>query len=296
LTNVGVTQSEGLESSLKVTAFKNQDWDVTVGGNYTYLNNTVLSITSLVPTLTLATSGNAASQVYAGQAFPVITGYDYVRDPKGRVIVDGTSGLPTQSSNVVILGNASPKTIIGANGSVSYKNIKFSILFEYRGGYKVYNGVGPELDWSGTSYRSGLYNRQSFVFPNSVLQNPDGSFSQNKSVAIMNGNGNNGFWSDGINRGVVSNYVTSGDFIKLREISIGYNLTPFLTSFGSKFIKGGDISIQGRNLFLWMAKDNYYTDPEYSVASSNGRNGTGLNDLSTTPPVRTYGATLNLKF
>ncbi|MBS1487291.1 MAG: SusC/RagA family TonB-linked outer membrane protein [Bacteroidetes bacterium] len=296
LTNVGVTQSEGIEANLKVTAFKNQDWNVTVGGNYTYLNNSVISITPLVPTITLATSGNAASQVFAGKSFPVITGYDYVRDPKGRVVVNGTTGLPTQTSNIVVLGNATPRNILGMNAAASYKNFSFSILFEYRGGYSVYNGIGPEMEWSGTSYRSALYNRQSFVYPNSVIQNPDGSYSPNKNVAIIDGNGNNGFWSDGINRQVTSNYVTSGDFMKLREVSLTYNLSPFLTKLGGKLIKGGDISIQGRNLFLWMAKDNYYTDPEYSLASANGRNGTGLNDLSSTPPVRYYGATLNLKF
>ncbi len=296
LTNVGVTQSQGIETSLKVTAFKTQDWNVTVGGNYTYLDNSVLSITPLVPSITLATSGNAASQVFAGKAFPVITGYDYVRDPQGHVVVNSSTGLPTQTSDIKVLGNATPKHVLGMNAAASYKNFSFSILFEYRGGYSVYNGVGPELDWSGTSYRTALYNRQSFVYPNSVIQNTDGSYSPNNSVAIINGNGNNGFWSDGINRQVTSNYVTSGNFLKLREISFGYNLTPLLASIGGKFIKGGDISIQGRNLFLWMAKDNYYTDPEYSLASGNGRNGTGLNDLGTTPPVRYYGATLNLKF
>jgi hypothetical protein len=296
LTNVGVTESKGLETSLRVTAFKNQDWNVAVGGNYTYLDNTVVSITPLVPSITLATSGNAASQVFAGQPMPVITGYDYVRDPQGHVIVDKSTGLPTQTSDIKVLGNATPKHVLGMNASASYKNLSFSILFEYRGGYSVYNGIGPELDWSGTSYRSGLYNRQSFIFPNSVTQNSDGSYSENKAYPVLNGNGNNGFWSDGINRQVTSNYVTSGNFLKLREITLGYDLTSLLTSFGGKIIKGGQISVQGRNLFMWMAKDNYYTDPEYSAATSNGRNGTGLNDLASTPPVRYYGATLKLRF
>jgi len=110
-----------------------------------------------------------------------------------------------------------------------------------------------------------------------------------------NGNGNNGFWSDGINRNVTSNYVTSGDFVKLREISLGYDLTSLIAKMNSKFIKGGSISVQGRNLFLWMAKDNYYTDPEYSSAGSSG-NGTGLNDVGQTPPVRYFGGTFSLRF
>jgi hypothetical protein len=44
-----------------------------------------------------------------------------------------------------------------------------------------------------------------------------------------------------------------------------------------------------------MAKDNYYTDPEYSDAGS-GSNGMGLTGLSQTPPSRYYGATIRFKF
>jgi len=59
-------------------------------------------------------------------------------------------------------------------------------------------------------------------------------------------------------------------------------------------LKGATLSVQGRNLFLWMAKDNYYTDPEYSSAGVTG-NGSGLNDLGQTPPTRSFGGTLSLK-
>ena len=292
LTNVGQTQSKGLEVTAHVTPIKTNDLTVTVGGNYTYLNNTVNFISATLPTLNIATSGTAVSAAVAGKSFPVIMGYDYVRDDQGRVIVDKGTGLPSQSSTISILGNATPKNRLGLDGAVAYKGFKFSILFEYRWNYKVYNGIGTEMDWSGTGYRTALYNRQSFVFPNSVYLADDGTYVENKTVTIANGNGNSGFWSDGINRNVTSNYVTSGDFIKLREVSLSYEI-PVSVLSATKIIKRATVSIQGRNLFMWMAKDNYYTDPEYS-SSGNGNNGGGLNDLSQTPPVRYYGASLSL--
>ncbi|HEY9046805.1 MAG TPA: SusC/RagA family TonB-linked outer membrane protein [Ohtaekwangia sp.] len=294
LTNVGQTQSKGLELDLQVTPFRNENWEVTVGGNYTYLDNTVNSIASTLDKITLGSTGTAISAAVAGKAFPVIMGYDYVRDDKGHVIVNSTTGLPTQTTSLVVLGNGTPKNRMGMNAAVSYKGLRFSILFEARTGYKIFNGVGPELDWSGTGYRTAVYDRKSFVFPNSVYMDESGNYVENKTVAIANGNGNNGFWSDGINRNVTSNYVTSGNFIKLREISIAYSLPASLLGEG-KLIKDVTISVQGRNLFLWMAKDNIYADPEYSSGSTTG-NGTGLNDLSQTPPTRTYGATLSVKF
>ncbi|HEX8041264.1 MAG TPA: TonB-dependent receptor, partial [Chryseosolibacter sp.] len=295
LTNIGETSSKGVELALHVTPYESNDFAVTVGGNYTYLDNMVISISDLLPQLNLATSGSAISAAVEGRPFPVIMGLDYQRDPQGRVIVDAVSGLPSATTQNVILGNATPKHRIGTDAVVSFRNLRFSILFEYRGGYSVFNGIGPSMDWSGTGYRTALYDRKSFVFPNSVYMAGDGSYVENTTVTIANGNGNNGYWSDGINRATTSNYVTSGDFVKLREVSLSYEFPQSIISKVNKVVKGATISVQGRNLFLWMAKDNYYTDPEYSSAGASG-NGTGLNDIGDTPPSRYFGGTFSLRF
>jgi outer membrane receptor protein involved in Fe transport len=296
LTNVGQTQSQGLEVTAHVTPVRNTDWTVTVGGNYTFLDNTVNFITADLPVLNISTSGTAISSAMAGQVFPVIRGFDYKRDPEGHVIVDRITGLPSKSDTVSILGNAVARHRIGLDGSVSFRNFSLSVLFEYRGGYSVFNGMGTELDWAGTGYRTAMYDRQRFVYPNSVYEEAGspGKYVRNTDITIKNGNGNNGFWSDGINREVTSNYMSSGDFWKLREIALSYDLPSTLLN-KTGLIKGMTVSLQGRNLLMWLAKDNYYTDPEYSAAG-NESNGIGLTSLNQTPPVRFYGATLTFRF
>jgi TonB-linked SusC/RagA family outer membrane protein len=296
LTNTGQTQSSGLELTAHYTVVKNANWNVTVGGNYTYLDNKVNYISDVLPKISLSSYGSAGSFAVAGQAFPVIMGFDYVRDNAGHVIVNSVTGLPTKQSAVSILGNANAKNRLSLDGSVQFKNFRLSALFEYRGGYKIFNAMGTELDWSGVGIRTAAYDRQSFVYPNSVIEDPSkpGSYITNTSVAIANGNGNNGFWTDGINRDVSSNYLTSGDFWKLRELSIAYDVPTKI--FGkSNVVKGMTVSLQGRNLFLWMAKDNLYTDPEYSAAGTDN-NGIGLTSLDSAPPSRFYGATISFKF
>jgi outer membrane receptor protein involved in Fe transport len=296
-TNTGQSQSSGIEVNIHGTPIKNSDWDVTVGGNYAYLDNNVNFISADLPNLALATYGNTSgSYAVAGEAFPVIMGYDYKRDPLGRVIINPNDGLPTKSDTISILGNAVAKHKLGVDGNIRFKNFTFSFLFEYRGGYEVYHAMGGEMDWSGTGYRTAIYNRERFVFPNSVYEDPAnaGKYIENTNITIKNGGGNNGFWSDGINRDVTSNYVTSGDFWKLRELSLAYDVP--LSIFGSsRIIKGLRLSVQGRNLFLWMAKDNFYTDPEYSDAG-NDSNGIGLTGIGQTPPSRYYGGTVTFKF
>jgi outer membrane receptor protein involved in Fe transport len=296
LTNTGQTQSRGLEVTAHYSILRTQNLEVTLGGNYTYLDNNVNFISTDLPKLSLSSSGSGNSYAVAGQAFPVIMGYDYKRDPEGHVIVDGITGLPTKSDTISILGSAVAKNRLGLDGTIKFKNFRLYFLFEYRGGYKIFNGIGTELDWSGTGYRTALYNRQRFVFPNSVIADPGnaGKYMTNTNVTVKNGNGNNGFWSDGINRDVTSNYVTSGDFWKLREVTLAYDVpSTFLAK--TKYIKGITISAQGRNLMMWLAKDNYYTDPEFSAGGSDS-NGIGLNSIDQAPPSRYYGGTITFKF
>jgi hypothetical protein len=160
----------------------------------------------------------------------------------------------------------------------------------------IYNAGGSTFDWSGTGIRTVTFNRDRFVFPNSSYW--DASKSQyvpNTNITVKDGNGNAGFWSDGGgNMDVDANYVTSADFWKLREMAISYDFPDRL--FGNKkIIKGVTVSVQGRNLFVWLPKDNVYTDPEYSDAGYNS-NGIGLTNLNQTPPSRYYGATVTFKF
>jgi len=296
LTNTGQTQSRGIEVTAHVTAYKTKNFEVTVGGNYTHLDNNVNFISTDLPKLSLSSSGSANSYAVAGKAFPVIMGFDYKRDQQGHVIVDGITGLPTKSDTISILGNAQPKNRLGLDGTIRFKNFRFSFLFEYRGGYQVFNGIGTELDWSGTGYRTAVYNRQRFVFPNSVIADPNnpGKYAPNTNVTIKNGNGNNGFWTDGINRDVTSNYVTSGKFWKLREVTLAYDVPSSLLN-KTKYIRGITISAQGRNLLMWLSKDNYYTDPEFSAGGADN-NGIGLNSIDQAPPSRYYGGTITVKF
>lgn len=296
LTNVGETQSRGVEIAAHFTPVRNADWDITFGGNYTYLDNKVISITADLPSLSLATYGNGAgSYAIEGMPFPVIQGFDYVRDDEGRVIVDAITGLPKRTDAIKVLGSAVNRHRIGLDASVSWRNLSFSALMEYRGGALIYNNMGAELDWSGTGSRTATYNRDRFVFPNSVYwDEATNSYVRNTNITVKDGNGNAGFWTDGVNRDVSSNYVTSADFWKLREMAISYDLPDNLLG-DRRIVKGVRISVQGRNLFVWLPKDNLYTDPEYSDAGADS-NGIGLTGISQTPPSRFYGATLTVKF
>ena len=297
LFNTGETSNQGIETKLQITAYHDKNVSVKIGGNYSHNDNKVISINSSLPQLALATySSGTGSYAVPGLAFPVIMGTDYQRDPQGRVIVNATTGLPLVNQTLQVLGSASPKDNMGLDFTIVYKHFRLYTLFEYRGGNKIYNAMGPDLDWSGMGIRTVAYNRQRFVFPNSSYADPSnpGSYIANKTAVIQNGNGNDGFWTDQTeNMGVTSNYITSAAFWKLRQLSISYDVPQSVLN-KIKLLKAATISVQGRNLFVWVPKSNVYTDPEYSDAGSSS-NGIGLTNLQS-PPSRYYGATISLTF
>lgn len=295
LTNTGEVSNKGLETSLRVVPYRNEanGLEISVGGNYTYNQNKVLSITGDGAQLGLA--GTTTLGVYAveGEAFPLLKGTDYARDDQGRIIVDRITGFPNVSTGQIILGNTEPKHRVGLDASVVFKGFRLAGLFEYRGGFITSQNSGS-FDFSGAGIRSTYFNRERFVVPNSSYLDPvTNTYVENTNITTRTGGVD--FWTNGpSNTGVATNYAYSAAFWKLRELSLAYDV-PQSALGNLKYVKGARISIQGRNLFIWTPKTNIYTDPEYS-ANGTDNNGIGITSLGQTPPARVYGATLSLTF
>lgn len=292
LTNTGEVTNFGSENTLNVVAYRNSNWEVGVGLNYSYFDNKVKSISDAVTRLNLSTGGNAQVVAEAGQTYPMIRGTDYKRDNQGRVIVDARTGYPSATESGVILGNSSPKHIFGANLSVRYKSVRLAAVAEYRGGYVVNSSsAGQSFDFSGSGLRTVAYNRERFVFPNSSYLDPvTNQYVANTSVTVRDGGA--GFWpSSAYNTGIASNYTYSGAYWKIREVSLSWDL-PKSWLGDMKVIKGINIAAQGRNLFLFVPKENIYTDPDYIL----GSNAIGISTLSFTPPTRFFGGSVSVTF
>jgi TonB-linked SusC/RagA family outer membrane protein len=294
LLNAGEVRNNGVELDLNITPVQTDNgltWKV--GANYNYNNNEVISITPEIDELPLSTGGNA--QVYAikGQPYPVLRGTYYAKDANGRVILDpvdtgtslGISYFPRKAADLTIFGNTLPKHKYGFNTSLSFKGVTLAAQAEYRTGYYVYHDLGQNLDFTGVSARSAQYGRQPFVFPNSSI---DGSTLNTTNVT----SGGSEFWANSsYNTSIAENYVTKGDFFKLREVTISYTL-PTSWLGDAKFIKGASLNFFGRNLYTWVPKENQWTDPEFGFGNSNS-NAVGINTINQTPPTRLYGVSIS---
>ena len=188
----------------------------------------------------------------------------------------------------MILGNATPKNIVGITTSVSWKNFSLTATADYRGGYKTYNSIGQFMAFTGTSSYTTQTNRERFVFPNSVIEE-NGKYVTNTNVEVNDANFN---LFPGLFNTVASPWVESASAWKLREVAITYNI-PVKVLGGQKFVKAASLTVSGRNLLMFRPKTNLWTDPEFSEDTSNA---VGENSINQAPPTRIYGGTFRVTF
>ncbi len=287
LLNAANTDNKGLEVDIKANVLrtKNLSWSVT--GTYSYNKDQVKSINGNLKSLAIGgNNGNAYAVV--GQAYPVIESRDWVRDASGHVIVDAVTGNPSLDPTLKVLGNATPRDIIGISSNLSWKNFSLFITADYRGGYKIFNSLGQYMDFTGISTTTTATGRQRFVFPNSVyLQN--GKYVSNTNVTVDDANYN--FWP-GLYRSAGANYVISAAAWKLREISLVYDIPKSIFA-ATKIIQKATVSLSGRNLLMIRPKTNVWTDPEFNEDTGNDVGRTSENQA---PPTRIFTATLSVTF
>lgn len=291
--------NKGMEFDLRLTPLvKIKDVVIDFKVNYTKQSN---KINNLVDGINELGIGNF-NYAIVGQSAYVFKLVDYDRDPEGRIIVDRITGMPSQSPNLKQFGKTTPTDFVGLGLNVTWKGLSFSAVADYRSGNQIVaDQLGGFMDDNGISERSGSNGRRAFVFPNSSYEDPltPGKYIANTSIYTQTYG--RLFWNSDLNTNVISNYLADGSFWKIREIAINYEI-PVAKLFGAKFgnvLKGAQIGISGRNLFMWVPKSNVWTDPEFQGGNGNAAytgNATGRSTAFNHPPTRIFGANLALRF
>jgi TonB-linked SusC/RagA family outer membrane protein len=289
--NAASFTNNGLELDLKLTpVFKMGDLNIDLKMNYTYQNSKVNSLVEGVNELGI---GNY-NWVIVGQPVYKFRLIDYIRDSATGKVIVGADGMPTINPNLSTFGTTTPNHIFGITLSANYKGFTFTAVGEYRGGNQiVVDQLGNFLDDNGISARSAQYGRRAFVWPNSVTF--DGTkYVENTNVYTQIYNRE--FWNNDLNTAAISNYLVSGAFWKVREVSLTYEFPARL--FKGNTLRGVTVGLTGRNLLTFLPKTNQWTDPEFS---SNGNsafsgNAQGRSTAYNLPPTRIFGANVTFQF
>lgn len=303
--NSGEVRNRGIELTGFVVPVQTEDFTWRLSANWTHNQNEVLSLFNGVDNIVLATyQGDVSSNATVGQAFGSIRGTNFVfRD--GQRVVNANGEYQVTDGNQVI-GNPNPRWRGGVTNTLNYKNISLTFLIDVRSGGSVFSldryyglseGLQPEtagLNELGNPTRSA------------IVQNANGTYAANSGGFIRQG-----VYADGTpNTTRVANvesgpfgyggsvvglpnagFVYDASYVKLREVSLGFAFPQaMMTRLG--FVKGADLSINARNLWI-IHKNLPDADPE--EGNSSGNLGLGYQG-GAYPTTRTLGANLRLSF
>lgn len=284
--NLGEMHNTGHELSLTLRPLvspRGLNWDI--GLLYSTNNNEVIKINPEGDQneLTIENWASGVNSVAAvGLPYGTFKGQVVKTNAAGQVVVDA-AGLPLLSDELEYLGSYQPDYIASISNTFSWRGFSFDVLFDFRQGGQFLSYTKDMVEFNGTALTTLIGNRDYFVVPNSVVENADGSYSENTTPVAP---------YDYIRNVPFSTHLIDASYVKLREMSLKYRFPKSVTS--NTPFKHAEIGIFAKNLKFWLPEENTFADPEVNGPALTG-NATGV-ETTQTPPSRSYGVTLSLIF
>lgn len=292
LRNAGKLRTSGHEIALNLNPIVTTDfrWDINI--NYTTFKNEVLELAPGVANIYLGGFTTPSTRALQGSTYPSIFGVGYLRDDSGKIVVldnpgNTYHGMPLQDPVAKKVGDVQPDFELGFSNTFIYKGISLTALLDMREGGQMYSGNNRLGRLYGAL--SITEDRETPVVLDAVKGYLDGDgnlvVTGENDIAILRGEQ---YWNDVLGE-IDEAHVHETSYVRFRELSLGYSLPSSLLQ--RTFLEGVDISLIGRNLFLWTDYPNF--DPETSTTGAV--NGQGLEYVAH-PQIASFGGRLNITF
>lgn len=269
--NSGTVQNRGIELMLRTTNIKKAglEWETSL--NFAFNNNKVLwlsdGITEIITGVEAKQIIQVGKDIYTWY-MPRWMGVDPANgDPLWEKIVYDESGKETgrvttnnyNEAQFQEVGSATPKFVGGLISNLTWHGFSFNIALNYVYGNKIYNRSRQFFDNDG-AYIS--YNSMQLMDGWSRWENPGDIATHPKAVA----NGNK------LSNNVSSRYIEDGSYLRMRNISLGYQVP---AAFARKLsLSSIRLFVSGDNLWTWTRYSGM--DPEVSIVGDTWtRPGTG---------------------
>jgi TonB-linked SusC/RagA family outer membrane protein len=256
--NGGVLWNEGIEIGAGVTPIQQKDLNWVFRVNFTSIKNRVqqLPVPDVCTVATLTNPNLVCGFRPANAGFGLAFGEFFIQQGQAITQIIGTDTVPGSCATscktfVRNLGQTNPQFQLNFTNDVTYKRFSLSMLWSWQQGGVAQNQTLSLYDCNGLA--------------------PD----QSTSAGMARYNACNVY-------GVAGPFVQSTTFLKLRELSVGWDMPErWASMFGARTAR---VSITGRNLLLFTSYFGY--DPEVSNYGSQAivRN----IDLGPYPPERSF--------
>jgi TonB-dependent starch-binding outer membrane protein SusC len=243
--NLGKLRNQGIEISLNATIIKTRKLVWSIEGNYTYNKNKLVDQNGQdqnISGLFINKVGKPVNSIY-------VVRYAGVDSANGDALyydLDGKTTNVYDPENRAIIGPIDPPHFGGFGTTVNFQGIELNVLFSYAFGSYIYNNDRVNVE-NPIYWYSGL--------SKSLLR----EWQKSGDVTDIPSSFNDF-------RAETSRFVEKGNYVRLRNVTLAYNLSKNLVD--RLKIKSLRVFAQGQNLYVWHNFQGY--DPEITSGILGG--------------------------
>ena len=255
-------QNNGIEVALDYRGDFSEDFSYNIGGNIAYTKNEVVDSPYEVLTTGAAQGAGQTGATINGNINGEPIGSFYMQEFLGI----GDDGLSILSDDRKVVGSALPDIVYAFYLNLQYRNFDLGLNFNGVSGNKVYSHTAMSLFTKG-------FLASNFNTTDIATQYPNEDITNSNAVSTR--------------------YLEDGDFLRLNNATLGYNLSPGVIGLDG-LINTIRLSITGQNLFVITDYSGF--DPEINSDLTIDDIQTFGIDYFNYPKARTLVFGLNVSF
>jgi len=271
--NAATMENKGIEVQLNATPVQTADFNWNSSVNFSHNKNKLVSLSDKNFTIASGYFDTGASgepiqadftRVQIGQPIGNFWGFKTIDiDETGHWIIEGKDGKPKpileqQADDKQVIGNGIPKFYLSWNNTISYKNFDLNVVMRGAFGFQIVN------------YPRMQYGAPVMLNRGNILASAYDKIYGKAPLA------------DDLSLNFVSYYVEDGDYWKIDNVTVGYNIT----LKDQRILKKIRIYVSGSNLFTFT---NYSgIDPEINTSYGGNSLVPGIDSKNRYPASSTY--------
>ncbi len=273
--NAASSRNQGIEIVTDINAVRKKSFNWNIKFNYNHTWSKILTLPAAIAYESYIADtwlyGNARGGMIRGMPATTITGFHYMRNASGKILISPSTGLPVVEGTFTVIGDRMPDFTLGTLNTFRYKNWGLNFLWDLKMGGDVFDATEMYLTLAGKSLRTSDREKPRII--DGVLQ--DGKENTGtptpNTIAIVPYFQQSYYTSMPEEEFVEKNV----NYLRLRDVTLTYNLPERMLN-GLKVFKSLGIFVTGNDLVLLTNYRGADPSTNGNTASANGVGGMGF--------------------
>jgi TonB-linked SusC/RagA family outer membrane protein len=267
--NGASTENHGTELTVRATPVTKRDFSWDVLANYERARGKTVSLPNALPESYVSDTwlyGNVRNGTEPGLSTMSLTGLFYLRNNKGDLLIDPTTGLPLRSSVFIDRGyDRQPNFTVGVTNNVRYKRASLSFLFDIRRGGDVFNATQHYLTVHGLA-TSTLDRNTPRVIPGVLRDGKENTDHPTPNTIVIVPAIQTAYYTQMSEEPFIEKNI---NWLRLRDVTLSYVIPERIARNASLFVTATDV-------FLWTNYTGLDPIANGNDAAVGGSGGVGI--------------------